>query len=192
MTAMHTDERLPVFAYLVDHARGQKLGRTAVMKLVYFLQELWGARLGYHFTLYTYGPFDVDVLGDLAIANSRGVVTERTVLYTRSYGYEITPGAATAAYSAKLAEDSPKLASECNKVLEAFGLLTAAELELRATILYADRESARANKPVSAGELAERVHRVKPHFSTPTILKSVAEMDRHGWLEGVIPASVGP
>ena len=39
-------------------------GRTALMKCLYFLQTVHRVPLGYHFGLYTYGPFDSDVLSD--------------------------------------------------------------------------------------------------------------------------------
>src|SRR5947209_7331715 len=85
--------RYATIAELVRRARSP-LGRTAVMKLCYFLQAVRGVDLGYDFRLYTYGPFDPSVLGDLAYAQHLGAVAERSVHYPTGAGYEILPGAA--------------------------------------------------------------------------------------------------
>ena len=69
------DDRLATIAYLCTRAPGEGIGRTAVMKLCYFLQTLKGVPLGYRFTLYSYGPFDSDVLSDLGTAESRKAVS---------------------------------------------------------------------------------------------------------------------
>jgi hypothetical protein len=63
--------RLGVLAALVAQAPG-KLGRTALMKMAYFLQTIKGVSLGYDFRMYTYGPFDQDVLDDLSTARGLG------------------------------------------------------------------------------------------------------------------------
>src|SRR5262249_12172233 len=54
--------RLATIVALVERSSGKSLGRTAVMKLLYFLSALRGVQLGYRFTLYSYGPFDSEVL----------------------------------------------------------------------------------------------------------------------------------
>jgi len=45
------------------------------MKLLYFLQEWKGVRLNYDFRLYTYGPFESEVLSDLSSGCGRRAVT---------------------------------------------------------------------------------------------------------------------
>jgi uncharacterized protein YwgA len=56
--------RLGILSELVARSNN-KLGRTALMKLAFLLQTVRGVPLGYHFRLYTYGPYDGDVLDDL-------------------------------------------------------------------------------------------------------------------------------
>src|SRR5262249_27965292 len=92
MNPPSSDTRAAILARTVQRSRNHQLGRTALMKLTYFLQELEGLRLGFHFTLYTYGPFQSEVLSDLATAISLEYVQEEVVLYPRGYGYRITPG----------------------------------------------------------------------------------------------------
>ena len=61
--------RLAVLSDLVQRAPG-RLGRTAIMKLAYFRQTVKEVPLGYNFRLYTYGPYDGDVLTDLSQAEA--------------------------------------------------------------------------------------------------------------------------
>src|SRR5689334_10646515 len=81
-----------------------RLGRTALMKFAYFLQVLRSVPLGYHFTLYSYGPFDSGVLDDLAYAQTLEAVKVHTVDYSNGYGYDIQPGRAAKEIKAKAAE----------------------------------------------------------------------------------------
>src|SRR5713226_8389467 len=85
-------ERIGLIAALVEKAPGQTLGRTAVMKLAYFLQVLKKVPLGYDFRLHTFGPFDSDVLDDLAYAEVFGAVKDKVITQSQGYRYEIKPG----------------------------------------------------------------------------------------------------
>src|ERR1035438_8492020 len=83
------DERLAVITDLCSRAPCGSLGRTALMKLCYFLQVLKGVPFGYRFTLYSYGPFDSNVLADLGTAESLGAVHSTVAYYSGGYGYNI-------------------------------------------------------------------------------------------------------
>lgn len=56
-------------------AGNRMLGRTALQKYVYLLQELFGVDCGYDFQLYTYGPFCSELLSDLESATTASVVS---------------------------------------------------------------------------------------------------------------------
>jgi uncharacterized protein YwgA len=175
--------REAILARFVNNASGQKLGRTQVMKLFYFLQELKGVQLGYDFRLFTYGPFDSEVLSDLDTATSVGIVNEKTVLYGRGYVSEITPSPHAASVSEKLGTTSPDIAETADAVIREFGSFGAAELELRSTILFVDRELVQGGSTTTPKKLAERILQVKPHFSEEVILDRITEMKKNGWLQ---------
>ncbi len=59
--------------------RGGGLGRTRLMKFAYLLQTVKNVPLGYNFTLYSYGPFDSSVLGDLSYASVLQAVNENAI-----------------------------------------------------------------------------------------------------------------
>src|SRR5437867_1104734 len=85
------DARLALIAELASRTPGA-LGRTALMKFCYFLQEVRRVPLGYRFSLYIYGPFDSNVLSDLGTAESLKAVVSNIVYYSGGYGYEISKG----------------------------------------------------------------------------------------------------
>ncbi len=84
------------------------LGRTALMKYCYFLQTIRKVPLGYSFSLYSYGPFDSDVLSDLGSAEALGGVKTRVEYHPGGYGYRIEKGERTDA--AKVVEGLPQTA----------------------------------------------------------------------------------
>jgi uncharacterized protein YwgA len=152
------------------------------MKLFYFLQELKGVQLGYDFRLFTYGPFDSEVLSDLATSCNLGTVIERTVIYPRGYGYEITPSAQAEQLSEELETESDALSSQVDEVVSEFGSFSASELELRSTILFVDREMATDNQNLTSNEIADRVRQIKPHFSHETISDRIMIMKNQNHL----------
>jgi uncharacterized protein len=185
MNLLTCEDRNAVLARMVSVAREQKLGRTQLMKLLYFLQTLEEVPLGYRFTLFSYGPFDQEVLSDLATATMLNTLKERTVIYPRSYGYEITPGESAAQLSAELERTNGDLAKKIDAVVENFGKYLAGELELRSTIVFVDKEFQGEGVRKTASDLAERVHGIKPHFDDTTILSRVNELKTGGWLGSV-------
>jgi len=111
------------------------------MKLLYFLQEWKGVRLNYDFRLYTYGPFELEVLSDLSSACGRRAVTEQTVQYGRGFGYVISPAERAEELSNNFQTEYPDMAGMVDEVVREFGSYSAGELELRSTIFYVDREA---------------------------------------------------
>ena len=84
------DARLAVIAKLATLAPAGYLGRTALMKFCYLIQTVRHVPLGYRFTLYSYGPFDSDVLSDLGTAENLEAVKATVVQYSGGYGYRIS------------------------------------------------------------------------------------------------------
>src|SRR5260221_14706410 len=83
------DARLAVIAELASRAPAGHIGRTPLMKFCYLLQVVRWVPLGYHFTLYSYGPFDSSVLSDLGTAEALKAVESSVTFYSGGYGYQI-------------------------------------------------------------------------------------------------------
>jgi uncharacterized protein len=164
--------RLGVFAELAEATKGN-LGRTALMKLCYFLQALRGVRLGYEFTLYSYGPFDSDVLSDLQTAENMAVLRAGVEYYPGGYKYDIQPDEKAASAKALAKDFLAEHKQDIEWVAKTFGSRTSADLELLSTIIYIHEEMASDNH----ARLAEQVKLVKPHFTITQIERQVR------WLE---------
>jgi uncharacterized protein len=159
-----------------------KLGRTGIMKLAYFLQTAKGVPLGYHFRLYTYGPFDSDVLSDLDEVCSTGAVTSEMVTFASSYGYEFTPGPKLAVLQRLAASALATHQDAIAWALEKYGRKSAADLELLSTIVYAEREAYQGRQGISFVGLGRRVKQIKPRFGDSTILQNIKDLAIDGSL----------
>lgn len=180
--------RLGLLSELVGRASA-KPGRTAVMKLAYLLQTTRGLPLGYDFRLYTYGPFDSDVLNDLGSAESLGAVKSEMVTFDsgRGYGYEFTPGTTADSVRQMTKGALSDYETDIRWALEEFGGRSAAELELLTTIIYADREAAQRREPLAVKELGRIVREVKPRFQEQYIIEKIEELSRKRLLNALPP-----
>ncbi len=178
-------DRVGLMAALVEKAPGQTLGRTAIMKLAYFLQVLKKVPLGYDFRLYIYGPFDSDVLDDLSYARIFGAVKERTIIQSEGYRYEIKPGKRSAHVQEKSQKWLEQHVEAIDWVIQEFGNLTASDLELWSTIVFVDRENQKEGKKVSLEELAKQVRGIKPWFKQSYVLNRCRKAVDKGFLQAV-------
>jgi uncharacterized protein len=177
--------RTRLLAQLV--AQRPKLGRTALMKLAYLLQTVRGVPLGYDFRLYTYGPFDSDLLNDLSRAESFGLVQSQMIPFSSGsgYGYEFSSGAKQTDAPARFAEELAKHEADMSWALENFANYSASDLELLTTIIYADREIAQHKGRVTPQDLSKMVRGVKPHFTDSYVAESIDFLRRQGLLQAL-------
>ncbi len=172
-----TDARTALIAYLAENSPSKWIGRTALMKYCYFLQELRKVPLGYNFSLYSYGPFDSAVLSDLGNAEALGIIQETPFLTPTGYGYQIK--------NLVPDEDLDELAggllknhkADINWVIEQFGTQSASDLELDSTIIYIDREALHTDRRLSEDELVRQVRDVKPRFTESKIRRHVEALN---------------
>lgn len=176
-------DRIAVITRLAEKSQG--LGRTALMKYCYFLQTLRRVPLGYSFSLYSYGPFDSDVLADLDATESVGGVKTEVVYYSGGYGYRIEPGARTDGAKRWSADFLKQYEGDIDWVLAQFGSLNSAQLELASTIIYSDREAVVKNEKLTPNQLTQRIHDVKPHFSNAQILILLLDLKSRGLLKSI-------
>jgi uncharacterized protein YwgA len=172
-----TTVKLGVLARLAQEVH-HSFGRTALMKLCYFLQVLKGVPLGYEFTLYSYGPFDSEVLSDLQTAESLSILESSLTHFSGGYSYQIT---ASDNAEQAVSHASKFLASykgEIQWVASNFGSRTASELELLSTIVFVNRQDNVSDKNV----LMNLVKAIKPQFSEAEILKKIEWLRRENLL----------
>ncbi len=167
-------------AELATRMEGRPFGRTALQKLTYLLQDLHEVNTGYDFPLHTYGPYSSELSADLdTLAAMQGVRVEPD---NRLGGYLIMPGERADSLRS-LGEDFLTTHDQAiGRVVEEFGRLTAKELELRATLVFADRDTRRHGKALDEAALVDLVHEIKPHFAKSQIRSALRELRGRGYI----------
>lgn len=181
MTAQQSD-RIALISALAE-VSGRPIGRTALMKLLYFLESVKNVPLGYYFTLYAYGPFDSNVLADLDAAEGLGAVKSTLVRFPGAYGYEIEPAGNKEKAKARGKDFLDRYSGDIQWVVKEFGRRNSSDLELLSTIVYVSRELSQREPQWSWNELVRRVQDIKPRFSEAYIRKQVESLHEKELLE---------
>lgn len=169
-------ERYALIADLVRRFDTERitLGKTALQKMVFLLQRVFGFDSDYAYTLYTYGPFCADLARDLDIVEGFGGTV---IAHDLSYGgYDLRVGPATDELRRRGAPFLAQVSTALDRLVADYGRSTVKELELRSTIIYVAHPG-RDNQ-----ELVRLVHQVKPHFSEVQIEAARRELDEKGYL----------
>lgn len=178
------DFRLAVIAALVRRSKGN-MGRTALMKFLYFLQTIKHVPLGYTFRLYTYGPYDAQVLEDLKFAELTDAVKSVVIHYPGGYGYEITPSDHTDIVIDPVRDELAVHEAALDWVVREFGLRSAIDLEMAGTIVYVDRMSQIIGERLSLSDIATRVRSIKPRLDLVRIETEAKNLLTKGLLTAV-------
>jgi len=142
-----------------------RIGKTAMQKYVYFLQE-FGLNLNYRYEMYYYGPYCFELSNDLDLLNLLGAISIEDSRTT--YGYSIKPLDNADKYW-KQAEEPDTLGacqSGFDKLLEIFGDCSTNQLELYATMHFVDRILKKRGKNADAESVIHEVKFLKPKYST--------------------------
>jgi hypothetical protein len=180
-------DRLAMIAYLAQNAPNKWIGRKALMKYLYFLQILRGVPLGYHFTLYSYGPFDSSVLNDLGSAEALGLVESTLEAYPSGYGYRIESKIEADDINELGGELLSKNRDNVNWVLKEFGGRNVGELELESTIVFVEGGASKGGTSLPINDLVSQVHDVKPHFLKAEIEQRIGALQNLDLLKHVTP-----
>jgi len=169
--------RLGLLPALAERSATGHIGRTALMKYMYFLQTVRKVGLRYQFSLYSYGPFDADVLADLSSAETLEIVNVTPVQFSGGYGYEIRPGRRAEEAKREIGSFLEQHEDDLRWLFAVFGGFNSAELELASTIVYVDREFAETKQAgASTEEIVARVREIKPHFAEAQIGRFVLQL----------------
>ncbi len=155
-----------------------QFGKTALQKMVFLLQETYGVDCGYDFTLYSYGPFDSQLLGDLDLVESWGCVKVENAKSSMA-GFQIVPTEEANKIRDKAASflDSEATQTAIKSLINDYGEKSARELELRATLIYVDKDWQLKNGRLpSRDELYKTVHEIKPKFSNEDMNSAIDEL----------------
>ena len=171
-------DRLALLTALVRQAPQQRLGRTALMKLLFLLTAVRDVPAGYRFRMYTYGPFDSEVLSDVDYAARLDAVSVEIERYPNGYGYVIQPGSAAQDIMDRARPFLDAHQPHIDWIIETFAPLSAVDLELLSTIVYVDRE----HRVSSLDEIVSTVQDIKPRFTIATIRQEAKRLQETGVL----------
>ena len=174
--------RLSLIPVLAENHPAHHIGRTALMKYMYFLQTLRAVPLGYNFSMYSYGPFDSDVLADLSTAEAMNLVSSSQVSFMGGYGYRIQPAEGAGRLKHEAREFLSTHQKDIDWLLRESGTLNSAELELASTIVYVDREFQDMGITGERAQLIGLVNEIKPHFRRDQVERSFESLRQKGLL----------
>ena len=167
---------LALLTALVQQAPEQRLGRTALMKLLFLLTAVRDVPTGYRFRMYTYGPFDAEVLSDVDYAARLDALSVEIERYPNGYGYQIELGAEAEAIMDRARPFLSEYQEDIGWVTENFASRSAGELELLSTIVYVNREHGVS----SLDEMVDIVNDIKPRFTKESIRQEVERLQETG------------
>jgi uncharacterized protein len=174
-----------IIAYLAGQlGHKRKLGKTAMQKLVYLIQELENVPVGYSFHFYHYGPYSSGLAGDLEFVSSlQGIQINYDPLLNM---YNISNGDKAQVLVKKSEDFMNRYTYEINQILNAFGSKRAEELELIASIVYTwkavNEENSHQEQHI-IGQVAE----LKPKFTLQEIHAALENLKTRGYLRGPNP-----
>jgi hypothetical protein len=160
--------RQAVIAELASKS-GDKFGRTALMKCLYIMQTVRGVDLGYRFKIYTYGPYDSQVLDDLKSAEALSAVKAEPIQWEGGSGYILRAGESINEISRQAGDKLRDISEDIDWVASEFGGLSAKDLELIGTIIFLDRDLHKASSVLGKADIVGRVKEIKPHYSEQKI-----------------------
>ena len=173
------DKRLAIISKIATEDKG--LGKTAMMKYIYILQQVYKVPTGYDYEIYTYGPYSSEVAGDINLAADFNII-EATYSSNHS-GYELKPTSQTHESIAKEKEFINKYSDSISEVIKMFGSKTSKELELSSTIIYTYSNRSFNERDTSIEEVAKDVKAIKPHFDNDIIKTEYMNLQSLGILE---------
>lgn len=176
------EKRLGVMAEIVKERSG--LGKTAMMKYIFILQQVFKVPLGYDYEIYTYGPYSSEVMQDIQLAADYDVFEiHETIFSNGHYGYRLEPSAKTTETINVAREFVQGYISPIHRVVELFGHKSAKELELSSTIIYVYHNHLHNGWEITNDKVSNSVHRIKPHFSLQDIQLEYEDLQKENMLQ---------
>jgi len=172
---MNLNFRLSVLTQIAD--RWPRIGKSAMIKCVFFLQTIKGIPLDYDFEIYTYGPYSSLVMSEVDFARQRGYLKVDGVIYPNAYGYEIS----CTEEGRNLLSNNPQInqyKDSIFEIIDCFKNKQATELELLSTILFVNRRYKEKDKE----SVCKTVQGIKPKFTLTEIQNGYDFMSQRRYL----------
>lgn len=170
-----------VLAYIVREVGGKTtLGKTALQKIVYLLQEIGRVPIGYQYFFYHHGPYSADLAGDIDFVSTLGGINVSYDSFINMYS--ITEGSKIDMLLGKGSDFLKAYKDKIDRVISDFKGKKAKDLELLSTIVYSVG-MAQGESSLSEKELIGQVSALKPKFNNVQIEEALAALRGKGYFE---------
>lgn len=168
---MELHERLSILSGIAQ--RHPEIGKTAMMKCTYFLQEIENVPLNYDFKIYTYGPYSSEVTEELDFARQSGLLDIKWTGFPNGlHFYSISA----------LNKGATQYDAQIDSIMTVFGEKTAKELELLSTVLFVQRAKENNKLKKDKTTICRSVAAIKPRFSEKEVEAGYDFMKGHNYL----------
>ncbi|MDR1922376.1 MAG: hypothetical protein LBS31_11660 [Candidatus Adiutrix sp.] len=162
---MSENLRIATLALITE--KQPNIGKTSILKYMFFLQHCFSVKLGYNFSIYTYGPYSQDVMADLDLAVYYKAVNRSYVDFNGYGGYQFTKGDNSKTFIGQCGAYPSQIEPHINRLVGLFSAKNAKDMELLATIAYVHIALGQQNQNLS--QLPSIVKALKPHFDVAEI-----------------------
>lgn len=178
---METVDRLVILAELTR--RDRNIGKTALMKFLYFLQTVFKVPLGYDYSIYTYGPFSQTVMSDIEVADCLGYLCISSIYYPNGMsGYQLTISPNGESLIQNHNDIVSKYSGPIENIIKTLSSKNARDLELLSTIVYVQNSFIENGWDTSTDEICCTVKQIKPHFSQETIQAAYYDLISYNYI----------
>ena len=155
------------------------MGKTAIMKAAFLLQQVKKIDLEYDFSIYTYGPYSSEVTEDVDDLISKRLVISTVYHYSNHVGYQLKVSEEGNTYMGSLDSNSEEAVAEIVGFIKG---KSAKDLELYSTIIYIDGLYTKNSWEKQSNSIVKQVHEIKPHFEEGTIGNALNMLQENGYL----------
>jgi len=145
------------------------LGKTAIMKILYILQQVKKMELNYDFSIYTYGPYSAGVIEDIDDLIKATLIDVHAYEYNNYVGYNLNLTERGESKISGLPIGDKKIIKE---VVSFVNKKPAKTMELLSTIIFIENQYAKNNWKHDQKDIVEKVREIKPHFKKQTISRT--------------------
>ena len=155
------------------------IGKTALMKAIYLLQQVKKMNIGYQFGIYLYGPYAADVVEDIDRLIQAGLIDSIMSKYPSYVGYEMKLSQRGEEELGSLSEADIANISGIASFIKGKSVKN---LELYSTIVFIRALYSDNKLPSTDNEIISKVHEIKPHFSIDLIREYCKELEEIGFI----------
>lgn len=173
---------LPYSQNVILNIMNQKpnLGKTAIMKIVYMLQQVKKLSLGYDFEIYTYGPYSSEVLDSIDELVDNDLACSKMYRYSNYVGYELN---ISEKGETEIENLGVKDKSSIDDILEFSDGKSAKDLELYSTIIFVSNLYSQNKLDNGQAVVSEKVHEIKPHFDLEFISNAYKVLEEKKYIK---------